>query len=509
MSEINEEKQRQVVPRWRSFAAASHFGELGPLHRREPGAFTVDMLAPVLEDWRREPGLSVAADVVSAAFSIGLGSAARDAAEFILATPDAPPTAVEIAKMCLGHRTPQSKGYSMDPSDQDAIRNEIHSSRIRLREYPNNSVRWADLALLFTMLDQPKPAQRAMRVAIQLAPANRFVVRAASRLYLHQDDPEQAHRVLLNAPNLNQDPWLLAGEIAVAQVAHHASRSIKRARRLIEVGDSEPFHQSELAAALATLEHEAGAVRKCKLLCRVALADPAENALAQVAWLSKDPAIPFQPPVTSRIESNEANARIAVFDSRFSRALDEAKRWQLDQPFSSRPAVFGSYIASTCLENFQEAEQVLHLGLLCNSEEATLHNNLAFVLAKQDRLDEAKAELMIGFSHIDKGPNGNSQRICLTATKGLIAFREGQTQLGRQLYALAIAQARLDELSPLREIAKIYLAIEELRIGSLHATAALSAAMNAASNLADPLGSVFIQKLQRAETEARKTLPTT
>ena len=75
---------------------AADFGEVahagGPTRRRSSNG---GMLGPLLEDWRREPGLSVAADLVSTAFSIGQ-SDSTEAAEFVLGHRAATPAAREI-----------------------------------------------------------------------------------------------------------------------------------------------------------------------------------------------------------------------------------------------------------------------------------------------------------------------------------------------------------------------------------------------------------------------------
>ncbi len=77
MAAINDENDRQVVPRWRSFVSAISFGELAAVQSRPPEVFDKKVLEPVIEDWWREPALGVACDLMSAAFSAGQPQFAR------------------------------------------------------------------------------------------------------------------------------------------------------------------------------------------------------------------------------------------------------------------------------------------------------------------------------------------------------------------------------------------------------------------------------------------------
>ena len=207
------------------------------------------MLKPLLEDWRREPGLSVAADLVSAAYSIGITDPVRDAAEYVLAQRNSTPAAREIAQQCIvcndGLPTRVS-AQTFAPPHFRHVRHPIHTARKRLVEYPLNPVLWADLSRLYVTIGNTRKAERAMDVALSLAPDNRFIVRAASRLHLHQADFERAHSVLLRSPLLLQDPWILAGELAMACIRGRPSRNVRRARQILDSRGFGPFQVSEL-----------------------------------------------------------------------------------------------------------------------------------------------------------------------------------------------------------------------------------------------------------------------
>ena len=156
----------------------------------------------------------------------------------------------------------------------------MHDVRRKLNAYPRNPILWTNLARLYTSLGVQDKATRAMRVALSLAPENRFILRAASRLCLHQGEPEEAHQILLRAPNLTADPWLLAAEIATASARGKTSRLVKTGRNLLESPRHSPFDLSELASALGTLEIMEGNRRAAHRLITVSLGKPTENSIA-------------------------------------------------------------------------------------------------------------------------------------------------------------------------------------------------------------------------------------
>ena len=151
---------RQVVPRWRLFGETLTRGELTPITTERERTFTQDDVAGQLRDWRDNPSLSVAADLVSVAFTLGLREVASDAAQYILERGRSIPAAQSIASLYLGSREliiPQSTSLVTpvnDTSERWLITNqdrvhfmEIHNIRMKLGEYPRNPIAWCNLAL--------------------------------------------------------------------------------------------------------------------------------------------------------------------------------------------------------------------------------------------------------------------------------------------------------------------------------------------------------------------------
>jgi tetratricopeptide (TPR) repeat protein len=110
--------------------------------------------------------------------------------------------------------------------------------------------------------------------------------------------------------------------------------------------------------------------------------------------------------------------------------------WLRDQPFSKRPAVFTSYVASL-IEDYEKSISILKKSLNANPDDPTLINNLAFALGSANRLDEAENALR----QIDIAEMKGLPAITLAATAGLLLFRSGSPDRGRDLYNLAISRA--------------------------------------------------------------------
>ena len=264
---------------------------------------------------------------------------------------------------------------------------------------------------------------------------------------------------------------------------------------MVESQDYRPFHLSELNSALATLEAHNGGMKKAKRFYSTSLIDPSENAIAQAAWLGRNhDELLWTPLESNRLQSSEANAWAALRDGRWTAALSLASQWQAEEPFSSRPAILGGYIASTAFENFNEAERMICQGLVSNSDDAMLHNNLAFVLAKQGKIDRAKKAVEFG---IHQKPD-LCAKVCLTATQGLIAFRSEHPEEGRMLYILAINIAKSNQLDEFCYLATIHRAIEEIRIGSKYAMTLFQEGLDACEKLSHALPSLFRDKLHNA-----------
>ena len=108
--------------------------------------------------------------------------------------------------------------------------------------------------------------------------------------------------------------------------------------------------------------------------------------------------------------------------------------WQFDEPFSNRPAIDGSFIASAIFEDYVLARQFCKVGLLSNPNDARILNNLAVVEIESGNLHEAKEII----KKIKKANIPDNWKLTFDATQGMYAFRDGNAEEGKSKYLEAI-----------------------------------------------------------------------
>lgn len=485
---------RDVVPRWRPFGLTVRSGETAPLARRAPLRGPTDLSEPEAA-FRDSPGNYTAADLVGAAFTTSTRSElALEAARGLADDPDAGAAPRDLARALLdwaayGVRLPEET----DPPHLDFLAVQRRAGQLRriLRAEPRNAVRWADLALAHTVLGHPLQAEREMRTAIAIAGPNRFLLRAAARLYVHMDRPDGAHDLLVRDPSVLEDPWLAAAELATATLAGRTSRYTRRARQLVDDGEGHaPRHLSELASQVATAELRAGRARRAKKLMAVALREPTENALAQAEWASANG-------LTLHEANLEGPRTYEARALRFSHAGDWAAasaagmEWLADQPFAQEAAQFTSYAASVGAENWALAQKAAEAGLVANPDDHMLRNNLVFALANQDRVTDAYEHLrVIPWTHV-----AGRERAVLVATEGLMLFRSGQAEGGRRQYRAAISALNHMGEPDLAALATAFWAREEIMAGTDYIGPAIAEAKQAADSTGFPAAELWTGRL--------------
>lgn len=474
------DKNRKVIPRLRDFKTTLSLGELrsavpGAVRNIPPDTSIDDEI----EDWENNRSLSFATDVVGSGFVLGLTDKIQDAADFILSDEA---QATDLQKRIA--RQAKDPEYSVhlttvDEATSDSIdlinhsREQVSKYRGQLRHAPRNPVKLVELSREYATLGSIKKAIRAMDTAVALAPTNRFVLRSATRLYVHageidnvhEDEIEKAHFILRRAPTLRSDPWLLAAEIAVASLLEKTSRHIKTGLKQIADTNYNPFEVSELASAIATLEMENAGNRQARKLFRQALRKPTENSIAQAEWASHTiSSLDIDMREFDVPRNYEALASSFYQKGELDQALTQGKSWILDQPFAISPVLFTGSTASI-LDDFDLSERIYKFGLDANPDNTTLRNNLAYVLATNNLPEEAEKELAL----IEHSSLRISEKITTTATEGLIKFRKGLHKEGRQLYrsAIKIAQDNNEPGYALRALA--FLAREEIIAGTEYA----------------------------------------
>lgn len=474
-----EQRDRRIVPRWRDFKTTLALGELDD--RRPPMPVSVvdqDALTRLASEWQKHRTIWHAADLLSSSFVLGVSDKFRDAAVFVLENrKSAPSTLASLAEMVLqGSRA--SEPGEVESVKEDRISQSIHGLRKRVRDEPRNALLWAELSRLYTLRGQREQALRSMSIAAGLGPDSRFIVRSAARLFLREHDARKGLRIIRGASGAKSDPWLLSAEIAIASASGVPSALAKIGRSRNEDNGLSLFARTELSSALATLELENGKNRHARQLFRQSLAAPNENSVAQVEWANrKIGGLEVEPEsVLSVPRSFEAAAQLNLVNGQWTDAVSNGANWLKDQPFSKQPAIFTSYVSSL-IEEYGWSIELLHQSLRVNPHDESLLNNLAFALASANRIPEALAVL----DQTDYRTVTGLSAITLAATHGLVLFRMGNTDGGRELYRLAIERARELGIENYRTMARLYLAREELLANTTQAASVAKEAVATAS----------------------------
>jgi Flp pilus assembly protein TadD len=496
-----EKKDRKLVPRWRDFQTTLALGELG-IPKLKAGVADDLLISDKTAEWADSRTVWHAGDAISVAYAAGKEHEAQDVARFIVERQDsAPALLVRKAKALLESEHKRGSDDVVD-AEEERIDSGIHEARTRLLAEPRNSILWVELARLYTLLALGDRAARAMRVACQLSPENRFVLRAASRFFLRNNEASTAQRLLRQAASTQRDPWLLAAELGIAAASGLEPQFVRPARRLLADDSISEFSKTELASALATLEFDNGKSRVGKQLIRSSLISPTENSVAQAVWAARH--IGGLEVETHKLDvprSFEARAYKLFQNLEWEAALRKATAWFKDQPFSSRPAIFASFISSSILEKYDQSIDILNASLRANPTDTALKNNLIFALINIGRLDEAEQLLRaIRFESVEP-----PSTVTLRATQGLLLFRRGFPDNGRLLYRDAMDEASRLGLKNYRALAAIFLAREELICRSDHSAAALKQAVEEAGKVPDEeVPYVLSRVLKLAEQTVRR-----
>lgn len=476
--------KRRVIPRWRDSSTTLQVGELGPLKAiGSPIQLDHSDFEASLREWGEEQTPGIAFDILAGAMALNRFHEARPAAELILGIPTASPFSQSLAKAVLDQINPrQAPVIQSEPEFSQAMaRIQIAAIKRALIDYPMNPLLWADLARAYVLIGQLEPSLRAMRRAVEAAPNNRFVLRSAARLYIHSKDSDRALAILDRSPATLRDPWLLAAQLATSEVAEKATQNVKSARVMLASSSFSELQLSELSSALGSMELAAGNQKQGKKLIKQSLGTPTENAVAQAVWLARRiKTIDVQTNVQSVQRSYEAQARLAYLRGSWKDSLDAFIKWGQDEPFSSRPATFGSYLACTLLENPGLSEEISDFGLRANPNHPILLNNKAVALAYQGKVEEA----IKVFNSISQPKDGPFLNTTLLATEGLLYYRSGKPEAGKALYLKALDAAAGDRT--LKAMAVLHLLKEELYAKAEGTPELLLEAERACSEVSDP-----------------------
>lgn len=499
MSLIHGKSNRRILPRWRVSNLAASNADIKSL-RPLPNV-VCDVAGQLREQedaFTHDPTLGTASELMSTAALAAKPEAALQASAFVLQQGEsAPYSLIEIAERV------QRVGLGDDraailPSDKLAAR-----TRALLRVNPNNPVLWSDLARHHASVGDKKRALRCMTTALSLAPNHRWMLRTASRFFVHQDDPDAAHKLLVIHPATRNDPWLIAAELACAQVAGRAPKYWKQAVDIIRFDKVSPTHLSELATAVAMIELDDDGRKRARKSIRKALLAPTENTLAQIFWAKENRHVDdgFNLDDLVRQDSNafEASTRLSILDGQLLVALEAAKLWASDEPFAGRPRAEIAYIAAL-LDDYKlgiqmadevrridgRADDVLELNGIC----AQLSSGRYDKERDHAAIENIRASLWRRIEQKD------ANQFHAMANLGLWEYRYGDSAIGRVLYEQSILIAQKTHKHEAAAMAATYAAREAMLKGDPTAEDFLQKAKELTRKYQNKASEFYIKKLE-------------
>lgn len=475
MASFFEKKDRHVIPNWRSFDNTAKLGELnGSKGIQLTSTFRPD-ISDLLDDWEDSNSIGIAGDILGVALLANQERNPRvqEIAKFVEVNPKLASKAImNAAKQVLNSDKPTELNLNFDADSLNTFQHdhlftfhqEIALLKRKLRQNSYNPILWIEMSRLHAILGQDKKAERAIRNAIFLAPENRFVLRNSARFFTHLKDFEFAHDIIRRSQLVKTDPWVMASEISLATLRGRESKFIKSGLQLVESNTFHPFNISELASSLATVEMKNNSVKRSRKLFARSLEQPNDNSLAQAEWAEQQDTalLPINPKEFQVINSFEALARDAAQHMQWNDAIKFSMQWFIDLPFSKTSLMFGNEVARKNLKDHRLAVEIAQAGLVSHPHDAQLINNIVYSLCLQNKLEHVDQY----FSRIRRGdiqPN-SIHDICVTATRGLYAFRKGNYNEGRLCYLESMRKSKESDDVYLNNLAFVNYCREESRI---------------------------------------------
>lgn len=428
---------RRLIPKWRKAKFSLHQPDMFGLVQAGKGQASVDSADEAFEialhTWEASKSIGDLADLL--AFGLDeqrrgpLTGPARIALEM--------PGTTHALRLVASEILTRGKSEEMVWSTSLAARSAT-GLRALLRNAPNDVLALVDLAQHHLSHGKRKAAYRALITAYQIAPHSVHVIRAITRFWIHIGEEEQAHRFIKGVGRTSADPWLMATEIATAEVARTPSQQLRRAQRAIVTNSFSKKDLTELAGAVGGAELLSGNLKEARKLFRLALEHPTDNVIAQAITNQKFIGIDVDEHLIDKAPNGAFEGRTlhALLAADFVLAVVLTERWADEEAFSSRPRLLQSYFQGA-LGNYGEALKAAETGLSADNRDMSLKGNKAYALAALGRLDDALAELSAirGGGGADLDPQN-------IATEGMVLLHQGLHEEGKRLYEKALEEFR-------------------------------------------------------------------
>lgn len=508
MANIFENKDRRVIPNWRSFKKTAVLGELDNSGLEPRKSITsIITIEDYIEDWKHHKTIPHAGDLLSSAMVNGITNnpVVLEAANFILSNNvSTTPSQISLAESFVvkneAQLTDKLEKITIEKFaslvDPKIIWGKIKEIKASIDLHPYNPISYIELSRHYSIVGQKEKALRAMRIALNLSAENRFILRCASRLFAHYEDIDFAHDILRKSRLAGTDPWVTSAEISLATLRGRSSRFFKKGMDIVNSDSFSSSSISELASSMGTIELIEGNLKKSRQLFRKSLISPNDNTLAQIEWASSKEASLKIDVNDYHVKHNfEAQALEYFHTNQLTECLDSTFRWFLDMPFSKRPVMLGSHIANALLNDQEKSRDFLKAGLISHPNDPQIINNLVYSLALENKLEEARMFM----SKLDDNPDGAGDitKICLTATRGLLCFRSGVPDMGRTYYLEAIEKSKQIKSQYFNWLAILNYAREEIMVRSED----IETIMETVARIPDSTSAADVNKLKKEVVE--------
>jgi tetratricopeptide (TPR) repeat protein len=491
---------RRILPRWRDSKNALAHSEFNSLKTQTIAKIEshnlVDEPSYAFEQLQ---SIGTAAELISVARLSGNLERSEQAVAFVLNHQDIVPTSLlNLAKSI--REKGENLAARVDSTD-DGLNRTVTQTRHLLRLKPENPVLWSDMARHYAAEGDKKQAVRCMKTALSLAPDHRWMLRTAARFLVHQDSAVAAHKLIANHPRTKNDPWLIAAELACAQVASRPPKFWKQANDILKWERFAPLHTSELATAIAMMELEVGERKKARKFVQKALISPTENTLAQVFWAQENrhlnDATSLDHLVRSSADAYEAQYRMNMVRGEFTKALEAANSWMNDEPFAARPCVEIAFVASVLDDHDLTMKMGHRVRRIDGKNDPTFELNTIFARLSSGRLnlDHDRDELDSIRSMLFRMAGLEKHGYHALANLGLLLYRYGDPVLGRQSYQKAIEFAIKSQQFDAAAMAGVFAAREAILASDDSAATCLQEAKSLAGRAKNKAAEFYLRKL--------------
>ncbi|NML44425.1 hypothetical protein HHL11_11730 [Ramlibacter sp. G-1-2-2] len=422
--------KRRLIPRWRPVSKTLETTEVESIvdQPSKKLAFDRDVFNDTVDSWRSNPTAGHLGDVIAFSPDEELRPAiARIVDEAVQKGLQASDTQRSIFA--------EVREEVADPDDTHlggrlATQARVAQLRKELLVAPDNVLALLDMAQLQLAAGKQAAAKRYLFTALNLAPNGRIVLRTAARFFVHLGEFDRAHSLISRHPAAKDDPWLMASEISLAQVADRESTLLNPGRRLLRSSKRPARQLAELAGAVANREMIDGSLKEARGLLRLALEQPTDNVVAQAMIDGRLMGLNMEEPAIRRAVTQSAEALLLQAWMAGDEVASEAHalRWHAEEPFSSRPLQFLTTLYSLQGE-YGKALDWVQRGLIADPSDAGLISNLSFSQAALG--EEAAAEATMKRSRL---VGQTWLEPYFKATEGLVALRRGQFDLAKSLY---------------------------------------------------------------------------